>query len=134
MTEEDGKRSVDLAWAQAHLESVGFALQTRMLEGLPDAGIADEMQRHRIDLLVMGADGHSRVRNLMLGSTTTQLLRQAEGALLLHCGCASRMPSAACQPGRSTIATVVRVCVRAAEGRQAGRATSTRLRPARLAR
>ncbi|SDK80999.1 universal stress protein, partial [Billgrantia gudaonensis] len=38
---------------------------------------------HDIDLLVMGAYGHSRIRHLLVGSTTTAMLRQAERSVLL---------------------------------------------------
>jgi len=36
---------------------------------------AREVSGREINLLVMGAYGHSRVRNLILGSTTTHLIR-----------------------------------------------------------
>lgn len=40
-------------------------------------------ERERIDLLVMGAYGHSRIRSMLLGSTTTQLLRTCPIPVLL---------------------------------------------------
>ena len=43
-------------------------------------GYKDEMN---IDLLVMGAYGHSRIRHLLVGSTTTSMLRRAGVPVLL---------------------------------------------------
>ncbi|MCY1544084.1 Universal stress protein family protein [compost metagenome] len=36
-----------------------------------------------IELLVMGAYGHSRIRQFLVGSTTSQLLRSSTGPLLI---------------------------------------------------
>jgi nucleotide-binding universal stress UspA family protein len=33
------------------------------------------VQENNINLLMMGAYGHSRIRHLIIGSTTTQILR-----------------------------------------------------------
>ncbi|MNR67562.1 Universal stress protein family protein [compost metagenome] len=38
---------------------------------------------HAIDLLVMGAYGHSRMRQYLVGSTTSHLLRDCPSALLI---------------------------------------------------
>jgi nucleotide-binding universal stress UspA family protein len=38
---------------------------------------------HGIDLLAMGAYGHSRIRQFLVGSTTTHLLRSSESPLLI---------------------------------------------------
>ncbi|MDP5776249.1 universal stress protein, partial [Pseudomonas aeruginosa] len=38
---------------------------------------------HAIDLLVMGAYGHSRIRQFLVGSTTTSMLRSTTSPLLL---------------------------------------------------
>ncbi|QLC73647.1 universal stress protein [Pseudomonas sp. LPB0260] len=38
---------------------------------------------HGIDLLVMGAYGHSRIRQFLVGSTTSHLLRSSNGPLLI---------------------------------------------------
>ena len=41
----------------------------------PDAVIAAKAEALSIDLLVMGAYGHSRMRSLVIGSTTTEMIR-----------------------------------------------------------
>lgn len=43
--------------------------------GQPDKVIADAVERDQIDLLVMGAYSHSRLRALFIGSTTAEMIR-----------------------------------------------------------
>ena len=61
--------------AQSVLHSAGFALETRLLTGDPEQALPDLLQTQGNALLVMGAYGHSRIRQLIVGSTTTALLR-----------------------------------------------------------
>lgn len=72
-----------LAWAKAQLEAAGFAPRASILPGHPEAVIAREVGDRGIDLLVMGAYGHSRIRTMILGSTTTQVLRSCPIPVLL---------------------------------------------------
>ena len=51
--------------------------------GEPERVISDHVENHGIDLLVMGAYGHSRIRNLIIGSTTTQMIRSCLVPVLL---------------------------------------------------
>ena len=53
----------------------GFTVTADLMPGDPDEVIAAQVKEREINLLVMGAYGHSRVRNLILGSTTTHLIR-----------------------------------------------------------
>jgi len=46
--------------------------------------IVETAQAEDADLVVMGAYGHSRVREILLGSTTERVLRTVNRALLLH--------------------------------------------------
>lgn len=65
------------ALAQAHqtLRAAGFAAETTLLPGEPEQALPALLKRQQRALLVMGAYGHSRIRQLILGSTTTALLR-----------------------------------------------------------
>jgi nucleotide-binding universal stress UspA family protein len=72
-----------LGWARTQLQSAGFAPRVDQLPGTPDAVIAQQVADRKIDLLVMGAYGHSRIRTMILGSTTTQLLRTRRIPVLL---------------------------------------------------
>ena len=53
----------------------GLELTAEVLHGEPERAIAAYVAAAGVDLLVMGAYGHSRVRALLVGSTTTALLR-----------------------------------------------------------
>lgn len=53
----------------------GTAVTTETLHGDAEQAISAHVGAAAIDLLVMGAYGHSRIRNLLIGSTTTALLR-----------------------------------------------------------
>lgn len=72
-----------LAWAKGQLEAAGFATNAGIVPGHPEAVIAREVGDRGIDLLVMGAYGHSRIRTMILGSTTTQVLRSCPIPVLL---------------------------------------------------
>lgn len=72
-----------LQWAQQTLADAGFTVATSVVPGNPEATIAAQARELRTDLLVMGAYGHSRIRELIVGSTTTALLRSCAIPVLL---------------------------------------------------
>jgi nucleotide-binding universal stress UspA family protein len=61
--------------ARALLEAGGYEVSVDVLPGPPEAVIAHAVDSEGIDLLVMGAYGHSRIRSLIIGSTTTEMVR-----------------------------------------------------------
>lgn len=65
------------------LREVGFTVIVERQNGNPEEVIADQIIKREIDLLVMGAYGHSRVRRFILGSTTTTLMRTCHVPVLL---------------------------------------------------
>jgi len=64
-----------LSWARKTLETAGFEVRTSIEAGEPELALQNYMKVYEVDLLVMGAYGHSRIRQLIVGSTTTTLLR-----------------------------------------------------------
>lgn len=64
-----------MQWAQQQLQAAGFTPHMTAIPGVAESVIVDQVKVRAIDLLVMGAYGHSRIRNLIVGSTTTQVLR-----------------------------------------------------------
>ena len=69
--------------AERYLDAYHVAHRTHLLEGPAAPLLAETAQHERVDLLLMGACGHSRVRELLLGSTTQQVIDLWKGALLL---------------------------------------------------
>ncbi len=73
-----------LQQAQDKLTAAGFTVQAAFIsdKSVTDA-VAFAILEHSIDLLVIGAYGHSKLRNLVLGSTTTALIRKSDVPVLL---------------------------------------------------
>lgn len=69
--------------AAATLREAGFSVTADCIEGHADEVVCREVVARNVDLLVMGAYGHSRVRNLILGSTTTHLIRTCHVPVLM---------------------------------------------------
>ncbi|CAN7633140.1 universal stress protein [Acidovorax delafieldii] len=72
-----------LRMAKGLLEGAGFAVETTLLPGDPENVLPPLPQLQGAALLVMGAYGHSRIRHLVIGSTTTTLLRMSKVPVLV---------------------------------------------------
>lgn len=72
-----------LEGAVAQLRAGGHTARFRFTHGIPDKAIAAIVEAERMGLLVMGAYGHSRIRNLLIGSTTTEMIRSCKVPVLL---------------------------------------------------
>ncbi len=79
---EDAARR-ELEEAIGPLVRAGFNIEISIKPGDPEDVILAEVEQHGIDLLVMGAYGHSRIRTLIIGSTTTAMLRRCPVPVLL---------------------------------------------------
>lgn len=81
---EDNREARErIGWAGQRLREAGFEPAQLVRKGTADAVISDTVREQQADLLVMGAYGHSRIRSLILGSTTTQVLRNCQVPVLL---------------------------------------------------
>lgn len=69
--------------AAARLREAGYVVTSHRLPGEPETVIADAVKREGIQLLVMGAYGHSPIRHLVLGSTTTTMVRTCQVPVLM---------------------------------------------------
>jgi nucleotide-binding universal stress UspA family protein len=65
------------------LSEAGYSVRSKFEPGQPETVIAREVESNAYDLLVMGAFGHSKIRNLIIGSTTTEMLRCCRIPVLL---------------------------------------------------
>ncbi|MDZ7858772.1 universal stress protein [Sphaerotilus sp.] len=72
-----------LAQARQHLEAAGFLVTTTLLEGEPEQQLPAHLKANGTSLLVIGAYGHTRIREWIVGSTTTALLRASPCPLLI---------------------------------------------------
>ncbi len=72
-----------LDWALKTLRDAGHEAQGAIRAGEVEETLRNYQQQHAIDMLVMGAYGHSRIRHLLVGSTTTAMLRKASVPVLL---------------------------------------------------
>lgn len=70
-----GTVTPEFASARAAIEAAGFEIEYKVNPGHPEEVIAEAVKKDHADLLVMGAYGHSRIRQLILGSTTTAMIR-----------------------------------------------------------
>ncbi|WP_108445745.1 universal stress protein [Halomonas denitrificans] len=80
---ETGDNRSQLEWALSTLREAGHEAEGAIRAGDVEETLRGYQQEHGIDLLVMGAYGHSRVRHLLVGSTTTTMLRRASLPVLL---------------------------------------------------
>lgn len=71
-----------LSDAKASLEAAGVHPVSQLLSGEVELAIADYVKDAKVDLLLVGAYGHSRIRELLIGSTTTELLRSCHVPVL----------------------------------------------------
>ena len=69
--------------AQSLLHNAGIMTTTYQLKGDVEAALKEHIQHHQIDLVIMGAYGHSRLRQFLLGSHTSRMLSQSPISLLL---------------------------------------------------
>ncbi|WP_208350467.1 universal stress protein [Pseudaestuariivita rosea] len=78
---QDLRRQIE--GAAAMLQDAGLAVESNMIEGQPETVIADSIKETGADMLVMGAYGHSRIRSMIIGSTTTQMIQSCHVPILL---------------------------------------------------
>ncbi len=69
--------------ARDALRAAGFEVQIAIRAGEVEPTLHAYQAEHRIGLLVMGAYGHSRIRQFLVGSTTTNMIRTTTTPLLL---------------------------------------------------
>ncbi|EMZ5448853.1 universal stress protein [Providencia stuartii] len=80
-----GNQDCQLKKAQNQLHQAGIQVKVNLLEG--DNSIVDELcnfaVQHHIDLIIMGAFGHSRLRQFFTGSHTTEMIHKTPVSLLI---------------------------------------------------
>jgi len=69
--------------ARDQLARAGYAVTAKLLPGSPTPVIAELVKSAVIDLLVMGAYGHSQIREFFVGSTMTKMARTCPVSVLM---------------------------------------------------
>lgn len=69
--------------AKVALENAGFDAPTSLVRGEVERELRDYRIEHDIDMIIMGAYGHSVIRRFLVGSTTTSVIRDAQVPVLL---------------------------------------------------
>ncbi|MEM8570203.1 MAG: universal stress protein [Pseudomonadota bacterium] len=69
--------------ATGKLNAAGLDASSRTVDGRPEEVLGEMVVKDGFGLLVMGAYGHSRIRSLVIGSTTTEMLRSCKVPVLL---------------------------------------------------
>lgn len=79
----DSKQAQALRDAESNLVEAGYEVKAELLPGHADEVILAAIEQDGADLLVMGAYGHSRIRRMIVGSTTTAMIRKTKRPVLL---------------------------------------------------
>jgi nucleotide-binding universal stress UspA family protein len=77
----DAEKQLD--WARQTLAAADYDVKTALIPGDTERVIARYIHDQGIDMLLMGAYGHSPLRSLLFGSKTADLLRSAKVPTLL---------------------------------------------------
>ena len=70
--------------ARAKLAGGGIEASVQVVAGEPEVALERKIAAEGFGLLVMGAYGHSRIRSLIIGSTTTAMIRACKIPVLLY--------------------------------------------------
>jgi nucleotide-binding universal stress UspA family protein len=80
---DDPESRAQLDWAGNTLADAGFDAPASIHSGEVEQVLCGYRREHDIDLVVMGAYGHSVIRRFLVGSTTTNVIRNATVPVLL---------------------------------------------------
>lgn len=84
LSEEMHDAGVNLLTESAKkIEAQGIPVETRLTEGHVMQEIVKTAQNGRFDLIVMGAKGESKIKEMLLGSVSEKVVRNAPCAVLI---------------------------------------------------
>jgi nucleotide-binding universal stress UspA family protein len=83
VSEEDDKHINELKEASDKLAAAGYNVVPTIRQGAVQPVLSDYQKDHDIDLLVMGAYGHSRIRQFLVGSNTAKMMSLSDIPMLL---------------------------------------------------
>jgi nucleotide-binding universal stress UspA family protein len=77
ISKEEGMADRVLQEARSYLESYELEVRYEIGKGYPEQKIVDYLTNFNYDLLFIGAYGHRRIIELVIGSTTEYVLRKS---------------------------------------------------------
>lgn len=80
---EGSERTSQMQWATDTLKANAIEAEAVVRQGDADDVISAYVRDEAINLMVMGAYGHSRIRSFIVGSTTTTMIRTCKIPLLM---------------------------------------------------
>lgn len=83
VSEQDDKHVNELKYAADRLTAAGYSVIPVLKQGSVQPILSEYQTKNQIDLLVMGAYGHSRIRQFLLGSNTAKMVSQSDIPMLL---------------------------------------------------
>lgn len=83
MVDDFSEKSAAFEKAAIKLKNAGLSVHEDILSGSVDDALLNYQKDHQIGMMVMGAYGHSALRQFFLGSNTTKVLIKSEVPLLL---------------------------------------------------
>lgn len=81
-TDNEQNRSI-LAVATKTLTDAGYDVDAQIHDAQSEVAITEAIETQEVDMLLMGAYSHSRIRNLFIGSTTSEMVRSCAVPLLM---------------------------------------------------
>ncbi|MCT8158760.1 universal stress protein [Pseudoruegeria sp. SHC-113] len=81
--EEETKARRAIEGAEAMLKGAGYTVRSEIATGNPKTVITEQVKALEADLLMMGAYSASRLRSLIIGSTTSEMIRSCHVPILL---------------------------------------------------
>jgi nucleotide-binding universal stress UspA family protein len=76
------KRKKQMAEFEAKFKDQGFSFETKMVFGNPFAGISKEIVDAKADIVIMGSKGSSGLEEVLIGSNTEKVVRNAKCPVL----------------------------------------------------
>jgi nucleotide-binding universal stress UspA family protein len=76
------KSKGQLAEVAEHIERSGIIVKQELRLGNPFHGIHTLVAEHRVDLVIMGTEGHSRLERMIIGSNTEKVIRHSHCPVL----------------------------------------------------
>ena len=80
---ESDTNKASLDWARETLEHGGHTVETAIVAGDVEPALHQYQDKHDIGMMVMGAYGHSKIRQFLVGSTTTAMIEASKTPLLI---------------------------------------------------